>query len=90
MLKYDTCYYAIRNKELLAEKNVIGMDFGDSYKVINYNTVMLIDTPSQIKINVAFYSVTTSRLQNVICKIYGVDLLKARKAGDWYIIEKEV
>lgn len=34
MLKYDTCYYAIRNKELLAEKNVIGMDFGDSYKVI--------------------------------------------------------
>lgn len=51
---------------------------------------MLIDTPSQVKINVAFYSTTTSRLQNVICKIYGVDLLKARKAGDWYIIEKEV
>lgn len=84
---YKDMACAIANKQDINGNSVTAFMAVDSYIVQSYHTTMLtIDKNNIAYINVKKYSCTTTKIQNIICNYYGIDLNKQRKRGDSVLI----
>mgnify|MGYP001657839395 CR=1 FL=1 len=84
---YEEMACAIANKQDINGNSVTALMAVDNYIVKSYNTTMLIIDKNNIAcINVKKYSCTTTKIQNIICNYYGIDLNKQRKRGDSVLI----
>ena len=87
---YKDMACAIANKQDINGNSVTAFIAVDSYIVKSYNTPMLvIDKNNIVCINVKKYSRTTTKIQNIICNYYGIDLNKQRKKGDSVLIDSK-
>lgn len=87
---YKDMACAIANKQFIYGNSVTAFTAADSYIVKSYNTSMLvIDKYNLTCINVKKYSRTTTKIQNIICNYYGIDLNKQRKKGDSVLIDSK-
>ena len=87
---YKDMACAIANKQDIDGNSVTAFMAADSYIVKSYNTPMLaIDKNNIACINVKKYSCTTTKIQNIICNYYGIDLKKQRKKGDIVLINSK-
>ncbi len=72
---YRTIPDLIINKQSFEGNSVTGYYENDIYKIKSYNTVMLEILPGgTIDFNNRFYSVTTSKLQNLIIRALELDI----------------
>ena len=87
---YKDMACAIANKQDIDGNSVTAFTAVDNYIVKSYNTPMLvIDKNNIVCINVKKYSRTTTKIQNIICNYYGIDLSKQRKKGDSVLINSK-
>lgn len=87
---YKDMACAIANKQDICGNSVTAFTAVDSYIVKSYNTPMLvIDKNNLTCINVKKYSRTTTKIQNIICNYYGIDLNKQRKKGESVLIDSK-
>ena len=87
---YKDMACAIANKQFIYGNSVTAFTAVDSYIVKSYNTPMLvIDKNNIVCINVKKYSRTTTKIQNIICNYYGIDLNEQRKKGDSVLINSK-
>lgn len=87
---YKDMAFAIANKQDINGNSVTAFMAVDSYIVISYNTPMLVINKNNIAcINVKKYSCTITKIQNIICNYYGIDLNKQRKRGDSVLINSK-
>lgn len=88
--KYVDMACAIANKQFIYGNSVTAFAAAGGYIVKSYNTTMLaIDKNNIACINVKKYSRTTTKIQNIICNYYGIDLNKQRKKGDSVLIDSK-
>ena len=87
---YKDMACAIANKQNIDGNSVTAFTAVGSYIVKSYNTPMLvIDKNNIVCINVKKYSRTTTKIQNIICNYYGIDLNEQRKKGDSVLINSK-
>lgn len=72
---YRTIPELIINRQSFEGNSVTGYYDGATYTVKSYNTIMLeIDGNGKIDFNNKYYSVTTSKLQNLIIRALELDI----------------
>lgn len=70
--KYEELSYLISSKTDFRGNSCKGVNSNGTYKVFSYTTLIYeIDEKKKIYFNNNYYSSTTSRLQNIICRILG-------------------